>query len=387
MCEDIYSKLRNEYGIEVKDYVFERDYVKEPLKCTKNGFIKKIEDVSTSDLYFLYKHIKLTIGQISDLIGVSKEHIYKQIKRNNFELNSCFYKTITFNYKNIENHIFERDYITDPIRISKSSKESQMPTKSDLRYLYYERDLSITEISNIFGVSSRCIGRWINKCGLRKTRKEVFEKIKNTKVVRYGRENVGQFGTQEHNQSIMIKYGVSNPMKIENFKNKIKETNNKKYGHDYFTQTDEFKQKIAKNADQIKKKRYETMKNRGYLGANTSKEEILLGEELLRKFFNVKKQYKTDLYPFPCDFYIPELDLYIEYQGYWTHGFEPYVGTDKQLKKVAVWKQKNSKAYNRAMRTWTIIDPLKRKIAKDNNLNWIEFFTIDEFYNWYNKIT
>ena len=49
------------------------------------------------------------------------------------------------------------------------------------------------------------------------------------------------------------------------------------------------------------------------------------------------------------------------------------------------WKQKaiNSKQYEYAIRVWTVRDPLKRKTAKDNDLNWIEFFTIEEFEEWY----
>ena len=42
-----------------------------------------------------------------------------------------------------------------------------------------------------------------------------------------------------------------------------------------------------------------------------------------------------------------------------------------------------NKQYENAIHVWTISDPLKRKIAKENNLNWLEFFTIDQFMTWY----
>ena len=32
----------------------------------------------------------------------------------------------------------------------------------------------------------------------------------------------------------------------------------------------------------------------------------------------------SDLYPFKCDFYIIDYDLYIEIQGTWMHGKHPY---------------------------------------------------------------
>ena len=34
---------------------------------------------------------------------------------------------------------------------------------------------------------------------------------------------------------------------------------------------------------------------------------------------------------------------------------------------------------------WTINDPLKRNIAKENNLNYLEFFNINELKDWLNK--
>ena len=42
--------------------------------------------------------------------------------------------------------------------------------------------------------------------------------------------------------------------------------------------------------------------------------------------------------------------------------------------------------YVNAIVDWTIRDPLKRETAKKNNLNWLEFFTLDEFIKWYNSL-
>ena len=43
-------------------------------------------------------------------------------------------------------------------------------------------------------------------------------------------------------------------------------------------------------------------------------------------------------------------------------------------------------AYLAAINVWTARDPLKRKTARKNNLNWIEFFTIKEFENWFKNL-
>ena len=125
-----------------------------------------------------------------------------------------------------------------------------------------------------------------------------------------------------------------------------------------------------------------------------SKDEDRIFELLLKKFSNTKRQYYSKMYPFPADFYIPELDLYIEYQGYWTHGkykseiLGPYDKNDKHHQSILdIWQKKaiNLITYKNAINVWTKTDPLKRKIAKDNNLNWIEFFTMKEFENWFNQ--
>ena len=61
----------------------------------------------------------------------------------------------------------------------------------------------------------------------------------------------------------------------------------------------------------------------------------------------------SDLYPFHCDFYIPSLNLYIEYNGSWTHGKHPFDSLSKEdqnrLKEMKA-KAVNSKYYNNAIK-------------------------------------
>ena len=121
---------------------------------------------------------------------------------------------------------------------------------------------------------------------------------------------------------------------------------------------------------------------------NTSKPEQEIKRLLEEKFPNVQYQYKSEKYPFNCDFYIPELDLYIEFQGIWTHGKHPFSESVEDLETLDKWKTESitSEFYKNAIEVWTIKDVEKRKIALQNNINLLEFFTIDEFMNWYNSI-
>lgn len=49
-------------------------------------------------------------------------------------------------------------------------------------------------------------------------------------------------------------------------------------------------------------------------------------------------------------------------------------------------KAKKSKFYENAINVWTQRDVRKRNVAKENNLNWLEFFSLKEFNNWYNNL-
>lgn len=71
------------------------------------------------------------------------------------------------------------------------------------------------------------------------------------------------------------------------------------------------------------------------------------------------------------------------------HGKKPFEPNNKSdLKILKKWniQAKTSVYYKQAIYTWTIRDPLKRTIAKERKLNWIEFFSMNEFENWFKNI-
>lgn len=86
-----------------------------------------------------------------------------------------------------------------------------------------------------------------------------------------------------------------------------------------------------------------------------------------------------------ADFYIPSKNLIIEYQGSWIHGKHPFINSKEDIKIINKWKKKNTKYYNKAIYCWTKRDPLKRKIAKENNINYLEFFNEKEFNIWFQQ--
>lgn len=181
--------------------------------------------------------------------------------------------------------------------------------------------------------------------------KEAKEKMKQTCLEKYGCEVSSQSNIvkQHRKETCLKKYGVTHEMKLKNHVDKV---NNTKRINNTF---------------------------------NTSKTEEESYKLLKEKYPDIIRQYKSKEYPFNCDFYIPNLDLYIECNYNWTHGGKPFENSEKDKIKIKLWESKQTKYYNNAINTWTIRDVNKRNTAKQNNLNYKEFFTILEFKKWLNN--
>ncbi len=214
------------------------------------------------------------------------------------------------------------------------------------------------------------LDKYGNICSLHGS--EIEEEVKKTNLEKYGAENV--FASDEIKEKIKQtnkeRYGVENPMQNKNIKLKSVLTMLDRYGVEVLTQIPE----ISKI---IQEKRFETQKLHNTFNTSSPEEKCYI---LLSNIFdNIIRQYKSEKYPYRCDFYIPDLDLYIEYQGNWTHGNHPFNENNiDDLNTINKWKLKNTRYYNSAINTWTKRDPEKRKIAKINNLNYIEFWNIRE---------
>ena len=167
------------------------------------------------------------------------------------------------------------------------------------------------------------------------------------------------------------------PLLSADIQEKIKQTNISRYGVEVACNNSEIRKKIINTfkSETSQQKRNNTLsKNNTW---NTSSIELLIKQFLLDNNINFIYQYKSDVYPFNCDFYFPDNDLYLEIQGSWTHGGHPYNENDiNDIKLANTWKTSNSKYYNNAYQTWVIRDVTKRNIAKQNKLNYHEIFSI-----------
>lgn len=252
---------------------------------------------------------------------------------------------------------------------------------------------------------------------------ETKSKIQQTCLDRYDSKNIyaSEYGKQKCRETWLENLGIENPFQSEEVKGKIKQTNLERYNSEYSFQSKEIKDKIKntkeerygdsnynniekarktnlekygvdcilkredvvklKNSEENKRKQYNTKKRNNTF--NTSKTEKELEVELRKIFPDLKTQYKSEIYPFHCDYYIPELDLYIEYNGTWTHGFHFFDKNNQEdLNKLEEWKSKNTKYYNSAIKTWTQRDILKLETAIKNHLNYMVWFNQEQAYEW-----
>ena len=206
---------------------------------------------------------------------------------------------------------------------------------------------------------------------------DIKEKTKQTNLKIYGVENVYQskYIQDKIKKTNLERYGVDSPLKKKEFVDKMQNTNIKRYGAKTYAETQEYKDFYAEHKDEFQEKINSTKrKNRSF---NISTKEDYLYDIIKNNFPDVKRQYSSNLYKYVCDFYIPSLNLYIEYQGTWTHGPHPYdiqSNKDKERRKYLEEKAINSKFYKNALIVWTVKDPEKRKLAETNNLNYLEIY-------------
>ena len=282
-------------------------------------------------------------------------------------------------------------------------------TKEQLEELYIKQNLSTKEIVKLLKISRATLFNLFKEYDIEKPLEMIQSRKKQTNIKKYGCENPMQ------NKEIQEK--VKKTIKRENVVEKRKQTCKERYGVDFVSQNKDIKTKIKISVekaystgkpqekikqtflkhynttnpfklDKVKEKSYQTKKQNNTLLINNSKEEEQAYQLFLTKFDkeDIIRQYKSKLYPFKCDFYIKSLDLYIEYNGSHYHGRVPFDENNlihqKVLQELLAKQPKRDEQLWHMIRVWTKDDPLKRETAKKNNLNWIEFWSLQEVEDW-----
>ena len=221
-----------------------------------------------------------------------------------------------------------------------------------------------------------------------------IEKSKQTKLERYGDKNY--VNIEKIKQTCLERYGVNNPYQIKEVLEKAKINSAKnawKRPLTYFKHTgytnplSNPEVKIKIDWESKKQKEYNTkLKNKSF---NKSIPEEECYKILSTKFKYIERQkFDKNKYPYKCDFYIKDIDTWIEFNGSQFHQGHPYNSNNKndieQLKKLQekshqyYIKYKHKSQYDKMIYVWTNLDVRKRNIAKQNNLNFIELWNLDD---------
>ena len=240
----------------------------------------------------------------------------------------------------------------------------------------------------------------------------VKEKTKQTCLKRYGVEYTGQIeeAKEKSKKTCLEKYGSEYYIGSKDCLEKTIEFSKQNYNVDWFTKSEEIKNKakktmlrrygveysmqIPKNKEymsylmssyEMQERRYNTMKRNHTFNSSSAEEELFL--YIKSRFPKVVRQYKDkNRYPYFCDFYIPELDYFIELQGYYTHGKHPFdPNSNEDLQLIEYYKKKYGEDCQ-PITIWSIKDVEKRDCAKRNHLNFKEVWSLEDGKNFVNDL-
>lgn len=210
------------------------------------------------------------------------------------------------------------------------------------------------------------------------------EKAKRTNLERYGAEHHTK--TETYKERYLENYGVSSPMLLPGVKEKVRKTNIEKHGGPSPFCDIAVKSKIDYRS--LAQKVSQTKTENGTFNKSFQEETLY---EVLYEIFgeNAVRQYSSKKYPYKCDFYLKDKDVYIELNASQFHNFQPYKNyewqkkeADEILKKSNELKEKNKETqktqYDNVFETWTVRDVKKRTTAKNNKLKYLELYYVPD---------
>lgn len=147
---------------------------------------------------------------------------------------------------------------------------------------------------------------------------EIRMKISATWLERYGTTNpfdVPEIAEKIH-QTLMKNYGVDNPLRSPQIQEKTRRTNIERYGVPCALLTKFSRQRI--NTPESCKKRHETMKRNGTYGKSRIKNTFY--EMLIKHIDPQEIERQKVVNGWSIDFYIKNIDVYIQLDGIYWHG-------------------------------------------------------------------
>lgn len=220
-------------------------------------------------------------------------------------------------------------------------------------------------------------------------------KKKATNRARYGVDNPMQVEGIKNRQvqSLLNNHGVRNPMQIEEVKQRQRasqaETMLERYGQDSVGAVESLRQRAeaanvarygVKNVMKLREFQIKMMNSKLLNGTTSTSESEEALYDILCELYgneNVKRQYSDPVrYSYACDFYIEPLDLFIEFNGCWSHG-EKWYDAERDIEEYKRVKERadNGESFFKTwFYVWTKLDVKKRNLARSQNLNYLTFW-------------
>ena len=305
MSDNIYDYLKENFNINVTDYQFKRDYIKEPLiKRKLNNICYKLEYPIKEDVEFLFLTLNLTRNDVTKLLNISKTSLSRITKKYSIQKSEQLYE---INAKNKINDILSTNpslYKNNQIKAKKTKLEKYGDENYSNRKKSIETCLKKYGVKNVF------------------QHDKIKEKSKNTLYKTYG---------VSHNMHIpecilLIKKTKLEKYGDENYNNreKMKETNIKLFGVDSYSKTKEYKKYMSNPIIKRNKllKEIETRRKNGTLGKSISSKETKWLDSLGIPNDNMHRQVLLSVnnVQYIVDGFNPETNTVYEFLGDYWHG-------------------------------------------------------------------
>lgn len=228
------------------------------------------------------------------------------------------------------------------LKTNKPSINSKNLSKDELYNLYINQMMTSEEIAKIYNCSSKTVRNWLNKY---------------------------EIPVRSISDSVKLERSKWPPEKELNRSRKFHQT----WVDKPQAEKDELiKKRMSSpniNSPEAILKSYNTKIRKGTSNQSKSENEFLHKLEILGidKDNIIHHYIDTNRYPYNCDFYIKSKDLFIEYQGHWTHGPDIFNKNDENQLNYLIKMQ--DKGIN--MDTWINRDPKKLNTALKNKINLI----------------
>lgn len=160
-----------------------------------------------------------------------------------------------------------------------------------------------------------------------------------------------------------------------------------RYGVPFYMFTEDFRSKSTSLETQQKKILTKARNNTFHKSSvETRVKDILIdyfgADDVLEQYQDDRYINPISNYSFICDFYIKSKDLFIELNYHPTHGLHPYSDSNIEDTKIVEKLKSNPTPWNKmCLNIWTVRDPLKQRVAKENNLKYLMLYPTDDYNN------